>query len=105
MTTHVVEDGINRLDRELHVAGSAYFAWKEINNRAASDNLVLRGLNEHADFWNIALHSLQSTFFLGIGRLFDSDKVSFSVDWLLKLCADNVAEFSRPAAGESRSLR
>ena len=97
MTTTVVEDGINKLDRELHIAGSAYFAWKDINNRAAADPLIFRALNEHAGYWNIALHSLQSTFFLGVGRLFDSDKTAFSVDWLLKLCADNVSEFGKEA--------
>lgn len=102
MTTKVVEEGIKKLDWELHVAGSAYFAWKDINNRAAANARVFRALNEHAGFWNIALHSLQSTFFLGVGRLFDSDKSAFSVDWLLKLCADNISEFSKTALTRRR---
>ena len=97
MTTSVVEEGINKLTRQLQIAGSAYFTWKNINSRAAADTQVHRALNEHAGFWNIALHSLQSTFFLAVGRLFDSDKSAFSVDWLLKLCTDNISEFSKLA--------
>lgn len=97
MTKSVVEEGINKLDQELHIAGSAYCAWKVINNRAAADAQVLLELNEYADFWNITLYSLQSTFFLEVGKLFDSDKSAFSVNWLLNLCAENISEFSKSA--------
>ena len=49
-------------------------------------------------------HSLQSSFFITLGRLFDVDGDSFSVHAFLKCCIENIDQFGKEALRE-RKLR
>jgi len=82
---------------ELNIACSSFYTWKNIRNIAAGDKKVHRALNRTPLSWNIILISLQSTFFITIGRLFDKDKRSFSVHMFLRKCIENVDQFSKDA--------
>lgn len=90
--------------REVSIASQAFFLWKGINNCAAGDRDIHRGLNEQALTWNVIAHSLQSTFFITLGRLFDVGGDAFSVHAFLRSCINNIDQFSRAALHE-RKLR
>lgn len=83
--------------QELSTAAHTFFLWKGVNNCAAEDRDIHRGLNEQALSWNTITHSLQTTFFIALGRLFDTDGKSFSVHTFLRNCIDNLGQFGKEA--------
>lgn len=78
---------------ELATAAHAFFLWKGINNCASQNRAIHRGLNEQALSWNTITHSLQTTFFVVLGRLFDTDGDAFSVHAFLRNCIENIDQF------------
>ena len=56
---------------EADTASLSFHAWKAFNNVASSDEDVYRAINETALTWNTITHSLQSTLFITLGRLFN----------------------------------
>jgi hypothetical protein len=82
---------------EFAAAAHAFFLWKGINNCAAQDRAIHRGLNEQALSWNIITHSLQTTFFIALGRLFDTARDAFSAHAFLRGCLENIEQFGRDA--------
>jgi hypothetical protein len=87
---------------EVATAAHAFYLWKGINNIASGDRGTFRGINEQALTWNTITHSLQTTFFIAIGRLFDTDGDAFSIHAFLRGCIENIAEFDRPALFERK---
>lgn len=83
--------------KEFAAAAHAFFLWKGINNCAAQDRAIHRGLNEQALSWNIITHSLQTTFFIALGRLFDTDGNAFSAHAFLRGCIENIEQFGKDA--------
>lgn len=80
---------------EVHLATNSFYVWKSINNIAAEDKSYVNALNRTPLSWQVIIHSLQCTFFISLGRIFDGDKNSFSIHNLLKECTGNIAEFSK----------
>jgi hypothetical protein len=79
---------------EVTSAAWSFFVWKGFNNVASSDKEIFRSINENALSWNIITHSLLSTFYITLGRLFDVDSGAFSVHSLLRSCIRNIDQFS-----------
>jgi hypothetical protein len=52
-------------------------------------------LNEQALSWNIITHSLQTTFFIALGRLFDTDEDAFSAHSFLRSCIEDIDQFGK----------
>lgn len=82
---------------ELKTASWSFFVWKGINKVAVSDRIVHDVLNKNALSWVTISHSLQCTFFITLGRLFDIDGRVFSVHAFLRACMNNIDQFSREA--------
>ncbi len=97
-----IEELYKVFQSELNVACSSFYAWKNIHNIAAKDDKIYHALNKNSLSWNIILHSLQSTFFITIGRLFDIDGKTFSVHTLLRACIENIDQFSKYALRERK---
>jgi len=89
---------------EVTTACWAFFVWKTINNTASGDAKVHKALNENAVSWNIITHSLQNTFFVTLGRIFDVDGNAFSIHSFLRACIEHIDQFSIVALRE-RKLR
>jgi len=87
---------------ELTTACWAFYAWKTIHNITAKDNKIYHALNKNSLSWNIILHSLQCTFFITIGRLFDIDEKTFSVHAFLRACITNIDQFSKNVLRERK---
>lgn len=88
-----VEDALKLYQDEVATATWAFYAWKHINNIGSNDRAVRQGLNRNAATWNVITHSLQTTFFITIGRLFDIDGEAFSVHAFLRHCIENIEQF------------
>ena len=99
-------DNIERLLKlfrdEITTACWAFFVWKTINNTAFGDDRVHKALNENALSWNIITHSLQNTFFVTLGRIFDVDGNAFSIHAFLRACIENIDQFSVEALRERK---
>lgn len=89
--------------KEVNIMASSYYAWKNINKAAASSQDFVNALNANSWIWNISLHSLQVTFFLALGRIFDNDARSFTARMYVEKCRSNINEFTK-AELEKRRL-
>ena len=98
-----IEKLYKEFQSEVNVACWSFYTRENIHNIAAGDKKVHRALNRNPLLWTIILYSLQSTFFITIGRLFDTDKRSFSVDTFLRACIKNIDQFSKDALRERRT--
>lgn len=78
---------------EVTIATQTFFAWKAINKIASKDPAVRAGINQQALVWNVTLHSLQTTFFIALGRLFDEDDRALSVNNYLSKCQAHLDQF------------
>ena len=74
-----IEELYKVFQEELNIACSSFYTWKNIRNIAASDKKVHHALNRNPLSWNIILISLQSTFFITIGRLLEKTEGRFFV--------------------------
>jgi hypothetical protein len=97
-----IEELYKEFQSELNVACWSFYTWKNIHNIAVDDKEVYRALNRKSLSWNIILYSLQSTFFIAIGRLFDKDGRSFSIHTLISACIKNIDQFSKDALRERK---
>lgn len=89
---------------EVANASWSFFVWKGINNISASDRSIYQALNANAISWSTITHSLQSSFFITLGRLFDLDVGAFSVHAFLRCCIENIDQFGKEAL-RKRHLR
>jgi hypothetical protein len=55
-----------------------------------------------AHFWSLSAYSLQTTFFMAFGRIFDKRSDSFSVQKLVEATIANPALFSKAALRERK---
>ncbi len=90
------------LDHEARTAANAYWTWRHLNSIATEDKTAYSALNRNARTWNIVMHSLQETFLLTLGRLFDTDGDAFSVHSALKSCIRQIDDFKKPALEERK---
>ena len=97
-----IEELYKEFESEINVACWSFYAWKNINNIAVGDEKTYHALSRNALSWTIILYSLQSTFFIAIGRLFDKDERSFSVHAFLRTCIKNIDQFSKDALRERK---
>ena len=65
-----------------------------MQNRSFNEKNLLTGLNKTPLSWITIRHSLQTTFFITLGRIFDIDRDAFSADVLLKTCIKELDIFS-----------
>ena len=105
MTERVeIESILKEIHCEIALASQAFFAWKAIHNTASKDSSIHSSLNSNSLSWNIILHSLQATFFIAVGRIFDTDARSCSIHFLFRLCKDNIEAFSKTELKQRRMI-
>ena len=83
------------IDKNLEEAIGAYFVYENIMKKATNDELFLNRLNENLYFWHYILYSLQTTYFMGLGRVFDKRKGTHSINAFLDKCKNNISLFSK----------
>lgn len=84
---------LSEYSKEVAIATDCYFTLKHINNSGFEDKSIFRGLDRNARSWNIICYSLQCSYFIAIGRIFDIDSQTFSIHKLIAQCIENVDIF------------
>ena len=80
---------------ELLITCQSYYTWKSIHNIVSSSKELYSSINENALSWSIILHSLQSTFFVSIGRILDIDSDAASIHLLFRTCKNEINLFNK----------
>ena len=89
------ENELARFRTEHQAAIQFFYAWQSIYLVAENDKVAARLLNEAPLMWNTILGALQTSALIALGRIFDRDKKSHSLDRLLSLSSGNLAIFSK----------
>ena len=74
-----IEDYLNTYGAEVSIVTNSFFTWKNINKVASEDAGIFEAINTNALTWNVILNSLQSTYFITLGRIFDINGESLVV--------------------------
>lgn len=88
---------------EVNTAIECFYTYIEIHNYAAEDKNIFRRLNEDATFWNIQLYSLQASFFIALGRIFDNGPDTHSIHKLLAATVAHPEYFSKDSLAIRKS--
>ena len=75
----------------------SFFTYLYFNQVASTSNSYLIHLNKNPYFWKTVLHSLQLTFIISLGRIFDNAPNAYSVSNLINYCSLNIRIFSKQA--------
>ena len=86
---------------EVDKAVMSYSAWRTFHDQTVSAKSLKVNLNRNAAYWNIIQYSLQMSYYMALGRIFDCNGKSISIFKLIKACKSNINEFSK----ESLALR
>jgi len=97
-----IGDLCNLFHNELITACWSFYGWKNIKKIASTDKEIRTAINKNTISWSIILHSLQITFFITLGRIFDKDERSFSVHTLINTCIKNIDQFSKEKLRERK---
>ena len=89
-----VSAALERFRVSIEAVAGPFQVWRRLRQRMAQQE-VLRALNEESCFWQPILWSLQSELHIGMGRVFDGSKGTFSTRKLRKVCKDNAGAFRR----------
>lgn len=99
-----VENLIQEYRNETYIATISFYAWRQINNLAVTDRNIYGVLQRNAQSWGIIAHSLQVTFFVALGRLFDRDPRSLTAISFLTRCRAEIKQFSKTGL-EARKIK
>jgi hypothetical protein len=83
---------------EAEAASQFLFGYLAVHSVAFDRREVHRLLNTAALFWNTALHALQLSAHIALGRIFDQNS-AHNVDTILRLAQRNLEIFSKEALG------
>jgi hypothetical protein len=86
---------------EVNSAQSSFYLWKSIDD-LKTNRAKLEILQANALSWNIITHSLQTTYFVAIGRIFDQNARSLSAKAFIDLCKANLDQFTIKRFEEQR---
>jgi len=90
-----IEEYLKEFTEEVAILSQSYLVWKYLNNEIFSNIKFKEILNENSSTWSTIIHSLQLTSFISLGRIFDSDGDSFTIDKLLVFCIENIDQFDK----------
>lgn len=95
------EERLSALDKDSASTATFLYTMLSLDYFFSGDFDVRDRINPHAGFWNGILASLQSSTFIGLGRLYDKDGRAHTIDSLLDFASGNSGIFC-PSALEKR---
>src|ERR1019366_3439708 len=91
------------IKNDVHAAMVSCYTHRTINHSAATDRNILEKMNREPEFWLVTSFSLQSTLFIVLARLLDSDPDVHSIHPVLNATIAH-PEFFNHAALRARKL-
>jgi len=92
----------DHFSNEVYQATACYVIWKNLQNQPAEDDDLLISLNENALSWVFIRHSMMLSLIMALGRIFDTNGDSVSVDDLIKSCIADIDQFSKTKLRERK---
>ena len=89
------EEHLRIYNDEVFSTTHSFFTHLYFHQVASTSNSYLIHLNKNPYFWNTVLHSLQLTFIISLGRIFDNAPNAYSVSKLINYCSLNIRIFSK----------
>ncbi len=88
-------ESLKQLEKNLNEAIGAFYVYDSIVKKAWENKAFLNQVNENKYFWKSILYSLQSTYFISLGRLFDNSSATLSINAFISKCLSNIHIFSK----------
>jgi hypothetical protein len=87
---------------EVYQATACYVFWNRLQNEPAEDKELLKAFNASPLSWITIRHSMMHSLIMTLGRIFDIDSESVSVDNLISSCISEVEIFSKESLKERK---
>jgi hypothetical protein len=87
---------------DVYTAIAAFYTYIEIHTCAAESQEIYNKVSNAATFWNIQLYSLQTTFFIVLGRIFDTNRDAHSIRKFVTETVKHKGYFSKKALAARR---
>jgi len=94
---------LEQLRRDSNAAIQFLYAWISFHACAGQSIQMCRAINRTPLFWKTNLAALQASLFITLGRIFDSDSKSHSLDRLLREAEKNPTIFSKAALARRKT--
>ena len=88
--------------QEVISTSKKFYTWFTLHDLIVDDQEVYQFINNGPNPWMLFMDSLQTAFQVGLGRIFDQDKNSFSIHTFLSQCVGQIDEFSKNALENRR---
>jgi len=88
---------VQSVSAEVDDALAVFHTYEEILRLGSEEDAVFRAFNANAMFWNVEKVSLQTTIFVALNRLFETDPNALSIHRLLNETLAHPKFFSRDA--------
>ncbi|WP_085297600.1 AbiU2 domain-containing protein [Cognaticolwellia mytili] len=85
----------NLFSNEVHQATGSYVIWKVLQNMPSDDPELLSAMNQTPNSWIFLRHSMMLSLIMTLGRIFDIDGDTISIDDLIKSCISDIHLFSK----------
>lgn len=92
----------DHFSNEVYQASACYVIWKHLQNEPASDEVLLKVLNYTPLSWIFIRHSMMVTLIMTLGRIFDTDGDTVSIDDFIKSCITDIHLFSKESLRERK---
>ena len=87
---------------QISGATRAFYTYMEINKFASESNENYQKINRDGRFWSGQLYSLQTTWLINLGRIFDPTRDAYSIHDFLKSTDAYKGFFSKGALAERK---
>lgn len=82
---------------EIYSATLSWHSYLTVNTEINANERLLDALNLYPSFWKITFHSLQQNTLLVLGRIFDKNNRSRSIQSIVRVCIEHPEFFSKEA--------
>jgi hypothetical protein len=90
------------MQSEVTAATNAFYTYMEVHKFASEGSENYEKINRNADFWNIVLYGLQTTWFIALGRIFDRSSSAHSIKDFLATTIAHKGLFSKRALADRK---
>src|SRR6266851_4379371 len=102
MTEREYARAFHQIRQDVENTTAAYYTVDEINQFARDDHANLDKLNRDPNFWKLTRFSLETTYFITLGRIFDRGTDVHSINYLLDLTENHPEFFLKSALAKRK---
>ena len=96
---------VQLISTEIEDAVIIFHTYDEINRLAVHDKKICKALNKDALFWQTQMHCLQTSLFVSLSRIFDTDANAHTIHTLINATLGNLHLFSAAALSARKANR